>query len=228
MNSSATQSGSIDPHRLRWHGALFAAAGFILSRAMSATWRLQIEGAEPVLVEIKKGPVIYCMWHNRLALGMPIHRWFLARQPHLRLVAMVSASKDGAVLARYMEHLGVQPVRGSSSRRGARALLEFISWGKKGYNLVITPDGPRGPRCEVQEGVIVLAQMTGMPIVPVSSKIHSKKIFGSWDAFQLPFPFSRCAVHVGELLRVPREASDGERETARRTLEQRMLDLTED
>jgi lysophospholipid acyltransferase (LPLAT)-like uncharacterized protein len=228
MNSSSTQSDIVDPHRLRWHGVLFAATGFLLSHAMAATWRLRFEGVEPVLAEMKKGPVIYSMWHNRLALGMPIQRWFWARQPHQRLGAMVSASKDGAVLARYMEHFGVQPVRGSSSRRGARALLEFITWGKKGYNLVITPDGPRGPRCKVQEGVIVLAQMTGLPIVPVSARIHSKKVFGSWDAFQLPLPFSRCDVRMGEILRVPREASDAERESARRTLEQGMLDLTED
>ena len=107
-------------------------------------------------------------------------------------------------------------------------MREFITWGNKGYNLVITPDGPRGPRCEVQMGIIMLAQMTGMPIVPVSSKIHSKKIFGSWDAFQLPLPFARCEVRMGEILRVPREADDVVREAARCMLEQRMLDLTED
>ena len=195
---------------------------------MSATWRLRFEGVEPVLAEMNRRPVIYCTWHNRIALGMPIQRWFLARQPHQQLAAMVSASRDGAVLARFAEHNGVQPVRGSSSRRGAQALLELVRWGERGYNLVITPDGPRGPRCEVQEGVIVLAQMTGMPIVPVSSKIHSKKIFGSWDAFQLPLPFARCEVRMGEILRVPREADDVVREAARCMLEQRMLDLTED
>ena len=223
------KSGVVVPQTLRWHGALAAAAGYGVTRLFGSTWRMDLEDASDSLAAIGNRQVIFSLWHNRLLLAIPSYRkFFLARQPHRRLAALVSASKDGAILARLMEHHGVQPVLGSSSRRGAQALRELSSWAKRGYDFAITPDGPRGPRCEVQMGIIMLAQMTGMPIVPVSSKIHSKKIFGSWDAFQLPLPFSRCDVRIGETLRVPREASDAERETARRTLEQRMLDLTED
>ena len=85
------------------------------------------------------------------------------------MAAMVSASKDGGFLASILECFGVQPVRGSSSRRGPQALLELTGWAERGYDLAITPDGPRGPRYVVQEGIIALAQVTGLPIVPASS-----------------------------------------------------------
>ena len=87
------------------------------------------------------------------------------------------------MLARFFEHHGVQPVRGSSSRRGARALRELTRWADKGYDLAITPDGPRGPKYAVQGGVITLAQLTGLPIVPFLAHTHSKKIFNSLGYF---------------------------------------------
>src|SRR4030095_14421736 len=90
------------------------------------------------------------------------------------LAAMVSASKDGALLARILEDFGVQPVRGSSSRRGPQALLELTTWSERGYDLAITPDAPRGPCYIVQEGVMSLAQLTSLPVVPVSCELHPK------------------------------------------------------
>src|SRR5262249_17493705 len=112
---------------------------------------------------------------NRLGLALPLYRYYLARhQPERRLAAMVSASRDGGLLARILELFGVEPVRGSSSRRGPQALREMISWGERGYDLAITPDGPRGPCYTVQEGVISTAQITGLPIVPVSYRLNWK------------------------------------------------------
>ena len=229
MNRPARQSDVAAPTRLSWHGILAATASYFVSRALGATVRISMKGNTRGMAELPDGPVILCLWHNRLALGLPFYRsFFLTAHPHRRVAVLVSASRDGALLARLFEHHGVQPVRGSSSRRGAQALRELTDWAGKGYDLAITPDGPRGPKYVVQEGVIMLAQITGLPIVPFSGQIHSKKILGSWDGFQLPFPFSRCDVHVGEFLRVPREADDEEREAARQTLERRMLDLTID
>ena len=90
---------------------------------------------------------------------------------------MVSASRDGGILAGILEQFGVKPVRGSSSRRGPQALLEMTTWAERGYDLAITPDGPRGPRYKVQEGVISAAQLTGLPIVPVgvSSQLENPR-----------------------------------------------------
>ena len=106
--------------------------------------------------------------------------------------AIVSASRDGAFLTGILEYFKVQPVRGSSSRRGPQALLELTTWAERGYDLAITPDGPRGPRYVVQDGVISLAQLTGLPIVPVSYYVNWKIRVKSWDRFQIPLPFSLC------------------------------------
>ena len=223
------KSDVVVPNTLRWHGALAAAAAHSVTRLFDSTWRLNLEDADDTLAAIGNRQVIFSLWHNRLLLAPPSYRkFFLARQPHRRLAALVSASKDGAILARVMEHHGIQPVLGSSSRRGAQALRELTSWAKRGYDFAITPDGPRGPRYEVQPGAVMLAQITGLPIVPASATVGWKKEFSSWDAFKLPLPFSCCQIRIGEMVHVSRGADEIEREAARRTLQERMDALTED
>jgi lysophospholipid acyltransferase (LPLAT)-like uncharacterized protein len=138
---------------------------------------------------------------------------------------MVSASKDGGFLAAILECFRVEPVRGSSSRRGRQALLELTTCAKRGYDLAITPDGPRGPRYQVQDGVMSLAQVTGLPVVPFSFRAQWKIQAKSWDRFQIPLPFSRCELVMGEQMLVPREASDDERKELRRQLEHRLNSL---
>jgi len=144
------------------------------------------------------------------------------------LAAMVSASKDGGLLAAALERFQVQPVRGSSSRRGRQALLELTSWAERGYDLAITPDGPRGPCYVMQEGIISLAQLTGFAIVPVSSNLSWKIRVKSWDRFQIPLPFSRCEMIYEKPIRVPRDASAEQREALRQQLEQRLRAITQD
>jgi lysophospholipid acyltransferase (LPLAT)-like uncharacterized protein len=173
---------------------------------------------------------IYCVWHNRLALSLVAYRRYIIRfrQPKRRLAALVSASRDGALLAYALELFGAQPVRGSSSRRGRQALLELTTAAERGLDLAITPDGPRGPCYVIQPGVVSLAQVTGLPIVPVSYHLSRKLRLSSWDRFQVPLPFARCTFKIGELVRVPRESSDEEREGIRKLLEQRMRAITQD
>ena len=229
MTTPTRKSGVVIPHTLRWHGALAASVAHNVTRLFDSTWRLELEDSSDTLAAIGNRQVIFSLWHNRLLLAPPAYRkFFLARQPHRRLAALVSASKDGAILARVMEYHGRQPVLGSSSRRGAQALRELNSWAKLGYDFAITPDGPRGPRYEVQPGAVMLAQITGLPIVPASATVEWKKEFNSWDAFKLPLPFSRCNIRIGEMVQVPRDADDIDREAARRTLQERMEALTED
>src|SRR6185295_11123120 len=104
------------------------------------------------------------------------------------------------LLARVLELNGVEPVRGSTSRRGRQALLELVTWAERGFDLAITPDGPRGPCYVVQDGVIALAQLTGLPIVPVSYHLRWRIRLKSWDRFQIPLPFGPCIAYVGEPL----------------------------
>ncbi len=141
---------------------------------------------------------------------------------------MVSASRDGGFLSGVLECFGVQPVRGSTSRRGPQALRELTTWAKRGYDLAITPDGPRGPCYVVQDGIIALAQLTEMPIVPVSYHLGWKIRLKSWDRFQIPLPFSRCEMFYEKPIRVPRGASESERETFRLRLEVALKGISQD
>lgn len=222
-------SGVVVPHRLRWHKRLAAAFVYGLIRAVSVTLRWRFEDQSGLFHQTPAQPVILCTWHNRLALSLMVYVKHPQKlQPGRRLAAIVSASRDGAVVAHILELFGVQPVRGSSSRRGPQALLELTTWAERGYDLAITPDGPRGPCYVVQEGVIALARLTGMPIVPVSYEVNRKIRLRSWDRFQVPLPLSRCLTRMGEPLRVPREADDAERERLRQELENRLKEMTRD
>lgn len=222
-------SGVVVPNAPRWHQRLAAWLVFALVRAVSATLRCRLTDRSKFFDGGPVGPAIYCVWHNRLALCLvPYFGYVRQHNQTPGMAAMVSASKDGALLAAILERFGVQPVRGSSSRRGPQALLELVSWAERGYDLAITPDGPRGPCYVVQEGVIALAQVTGFPIVPASYFLAWKVRPRSWDRFQIPVPFSRCEMVIGPPVRVPREASDAERETLRQQLEQVLKGLSRD
>ena len=226
--AAAESSRVVVPRQLRWHQSLLAALVYFLIRAVGLTLRREWRDHSGLLATTTQ-PVIFCVWHNRLALSLLVHRDYVQQlQPTRRLAAIVSASRDGAMVARVLEHFDALPVRGSSSRRGPQALLELTRVAAQGRDLAITPDGPRGPCYVVQEGVIALAQLTDLPIVPVSYHLNWKFRTKSWDGFQIPFPFARWTVTFGEPVRVPREATDSEREQARRDLETRLKNLTVD
>jgi len=223
------QSGVVVPHKPKWPQRLAASLVYLLVRVVSATIRYEWRDTSGLLSVDKSQPVIFCVWHNRLALCLEVSRIFLRDiQRPCKLAAMVSASKDGGLLARVLEHFDVQPVRGSTSRRGRQALLELIGWAEQGYDLAITPDGPRGPCYVVQEGVIALAQLTGRPILPVSYQLTWKITVKSWDRFQIPLPFTKCVMHLTPPIYVPREISEDEREQLRAEVETRLKSVTVD
>src|SRR5690348_17161734 len=139
------RSGVVVPYKPKWHGEVAAFGIWALGRSLSATWRLRVR-EEMGLPPTHKGPLIAAIWHNRLALAMPVWKWWQKSHPRENLAALISASRDGALLARTFSYFGIKPIRGSSSRRGAQALLELTSALHDGLNVAITPDGPRGPR----------------------------------------------------------------------------------
>jgi lysophospholipid acyltransferase (LPLAT)-like uncharacterized protein len=222
-------SGVVVPHKPYWYQRLGARLVHLLVWCVSATLRYRWTDHSGYFDAGSAGPAIYCVWHNRLALCL-IEYYAYARKRSRTpgMAALVSASRDGGFLASILERFRVQPVRGSSSRRGPQALLELTGWAERGYDLAITPDGPRGPRYVVQEGIMGLAQVTGLPIVPASYYLGWKIQVKSWDRFQIPLPFSRCEMIIGRPVRVPREASDTEREALRQQLEQALRDISRD
>jgi lysophospholipid acyltransferase (LPLAT)-like uncharacterized protein len=223
------RSGVVVPHAPKWHQRLGAFLLFVSLRGLLLTVRCRMRARSEYFSPNAPTPVIFCIWHNRLATCVKVLDQH--RRPHnsgAGMAALVSASKDGAFLARILEWFRVQPVRGSSSRRGAQAMLEMTTWAERGYDLTITPDGPRGPCYKIQDGITSLAQLTGLPIVPVAMNLNWKISVKSWDRFQIPLPFARCEVRVGKSFRVPAEASDAAREELRQQLEAELRAITKD
>lgn len=232
---SKPQRKPVIPQEATFAGKVAAALTYALVRSVDTTVRynwIVHPSAEEAIVS---GPVIFATWHNRLALSLMVYvrlcrmfrrsgRWVVLAP---RMAAMVSASRDGGLLARVLGHFGVQPVRGSSSRRGPQALLELTTWAERGYDLAVTPDGPRGPREVVQEGVVALAQLTGLPIVPAICSARWRYVARSWDRFQVPIPFSRCDAVVGRVFHVERDADSEKREALRAGLQQCLREISE-
>jgi len=215
--------GVVVPHTPNRSQRFVAWTVFLLERLLTLSLRCRWRDHSGLADAPADQPVIFCLWHNRLAISMIVHR----RHPR-KLAALVSASKDGALLAAVLGKFGVEQIRGSSSRRGPQALLELTSHAKKGYDLAVTPDGPRGPRYVVQQGVIALAQVTGLPIIPVTCNTQPKICLKSWDRFQIPLPFSRCELILNEPIFVTREADEAEREECRSELQARLRHSSED
>ena len=171
-------------------------------------------------------PVIFLLWHNRV-LTLPA-LWSLLSKRERPAVVLTSASKDGAVVAAAMKVFRMDSVRGSSSRRGAAALVALRRALGDGMDVCITPDGPKGPRYEMQPGVIKLAQSTGAPIVFVHLDCPSAWRLKTWDKLVIPKPFSHVRVIVDGALVVPRDLDEAGFETERARIEAAMLALTED
>lgn len=144
-------------------------------------------------------PLVFALWHGEV-FAFPYKRgdW--------RIFTIVSRSQDGEYLARLLQHQGIFPLRGSSSRGGLAALLRGAKiMAKENMHACITVDGPRGPRHEVKNGALYLAHRAGAYIVPMRALYPSAKVFGSWDKFRLPYPFSRVTMIFGEPYRIEAE-----------------------
>lgn len=221
--------GPVVPHRPKWHQRLVATLIYIFVRSLATTVRFKLDDQCGIFSEVPKEKLIFAIWHNRLVLAIILYRRYISdRDPSRQMASMVSASKDGGMLTRVLELFRVQPVRGSSSRRGAQALREMAAWAERGLDLSITPDGPRGPRYVVQHGAIATAQLTGLVIVPVSYHVNWKFQLKTWDRFQIPLPFCLCEVTTAPAIRVPREATDAEYEALRKKLEDDLRRITRD
>ena len=224
------KSGVIVPHAPTWYQRAGAWLVYLLLRTLARTLRYRWNDHGGVLETSWDRPVIFCILHNRLALCMEAYQVYTRHNRRSGMAAIISASRDGGFLAAILERFGVQPVRGSSSRRGPQAMLELVTWAERGYDLAITPDGPRGPRYSLAEGAAGLAQITGRQILPVSYYLKWKIQLNSWDGFQIPLPFSICEVNLGRVFQVTPDscASDAARETFRQTLEAELRSITRD
>ena len=197
-------------------GLRFRLAGSVgrwLVRALMATVRFEVEAEAQYRDMIERGqPVIFALWHGRL---LPLTYY----QRKQNITAIISRSKDGEYVSRLVEGWGYRTVRGSTSRGGSSALRSLVKAARAGQSLAITPDGPRGPRQQLQPGVITAAQLTGLPILPLACGVSKAWWPGGWDRFCVPKPFARVTVMYGEPRWVARDASQEELERHARELE---------
>lgn len=228
MPAKPTRSGPVVPKKPSFAATLGAVCIAMLGKGLGRSFRVQVNDQSGLISVPDPKPLIFALWHNRLALSMVV--WTRYVKPYRNgsgLVALISASRDGAFLSEVLRRFDVQAVRGSSSRRGPQALRELTTWINKSFNVAITPDGPRGPRYCVQEGVISLARITGAPIIPVGINLQWKKLLKSWDGFQIPCPFSRCALTFGPPVYVPEDSDSPQREEKRLLLENVLRNLNQ-
>jgi len=170
-----------------------------------ATCRVQrVLGLEQARATVREShSVIPVYWHQHTLFGV---RALLDLRPDgLKVGFLISPSVDGTAPAMLVGKVGGHVVRGSSTHTGARALRDYYETiVKQQISPAITPDGPRGPLHEFKPGAVMLAQLTGKPILPVSIAASHTWRFGTWDRFELPLPFSRIVIAYGEPVKMPR------------------------
>ncbi len=186
---------------------------------IGSTLKLEIKGEVEVLDSSRRSPLIYALWHNRLFV-LP-YAWRKCH-PSRKLVALASASKDGAALEAAVREFGMDVVRGSSSRRAVAALVAMKKAVNSGNDGAITPDGPRGPKYKIQPGIVKLAQSSGCPIVMLHVDYHGTWKLKTWDGFLIPRPFSHVEV-ILETFLVPKTLTAEEFESVRVKLEKAMM-----
>ena len=201
-------------------GAVWLAS--LLLKALCRTLRYRILDEAGFLRGPYPTPVIMLIWHNRI-LAMPA--LFVRRYPKRKgLIVLTSPSRDGAYLAEFVRQFRMGAVRGSSSRRGAAALLHLTRRVEERYDICITPDGPRGPRYRLQPGALLLAQRAGVPLMPFLIEYSRYWRLKSWDGFAIPKPFSQVTVTLLPMVTVPPDLSEQAFERARAGIETAMVE----
>lgn len=165
-------------------------------------------------------PFILAFWHGRILMmpkswraGVPIHM-------------LISQHRDGQLIARTVAHFGIRTVQGSTTRGGSAALRAMLKFLKAGECVGITPDGPKGPRMRASDGIVAVARLSGVPILPATFATSRRRLLGSWDRFAVALPFSRGVFVWGDPITVPKEAGEAEMEAARLAVEASLNAIT--
>jgi lysophospholipid acyltransferase (LPLAT)-like uncharacterized protein len=206
--------------RSPWLIGLVGLLGAMLIRVWMSTVRLRIAYAGKDVVhpaDARKVRYIYAFWHESI-LAPTVFR--------LKISVLISQHADGELIAQACRHLGFGVVRGSSTRGGVSALLGMLSVSKQRH-LMVTPDGPKGPRRQLALGIIFLASATGLPIVPVGVGFSKAWRLGSWDRFAVPWPFSTTVCVAGPPIHIPAHLDRNGLQRYRRLVEEEFARATQ-
>jgi lysophospholipid acyltransferase (LPLAT)-like uncharacterized protein len=218
--SDLARSGRV--HQLPLLTRCLIRLGSILVNLLCATLRYKVIDEAGFLEKPFPRPVVLLVWHNRI-LAMPaVYRRYYPKRKGL--LVLTSASRDGAYLSEFVRCFGMGSVRGSSSRRGAAALLDLIRNLEAGFDLCITPDGPRGPRYSLGPGALLLSERCQVPLLPLLVEYSAFWRFKSWDGFAVPKPFSKVTITALPLIEIETAESEAAFEEKRKQVETRMTE----
>ncbi|MDD8027421.1 MAG: lysophospholipid acyltransferase family protein [Acidobacteriota bacterium] len=199
------------------------AAMDFLGRPLISLWmrslRLRVEGESAYRKLRRTGrPVVILVWHGKI-FSAP---WMFRKRG---IMPLVSPSQDGELIARLIDNWGYKVIRGSGSHSMKRAWIVMMRELRAGGEVLIVPDGPRGPDRELKLGAVKLGAETGALLVPYTFASVRKKVFRSWDRFEVPRPFARAAALFGEPIEIPRGISDQALEDERVRVERILREL---
>ena len=179
-------------------------------RAIGATLKFEVEGWEH---HTDRDPLVYCFWHNRI----PIATYFWRRRG---IVVMSSRSFDSEYIARFIQRFGYGAAKGSSTRGALAGLIQMIRAVRSGKSAAFTVDGPRGPIYEAKPGALLLAKKTGAAILPFSISLDRCWRLPSWDRIEIPKPFAKAQVVIGERIYVKDADDEAEQLRFQRALDE--------
>jgi len=205
--------------RKRFEARLISILGYRVCAALGATWTWRVEGAERYDEVVRSGrQPIMAFWHGRI---LPSTIFFKRRG----IVVITSENFDGEWIAGIIERFGYGTARGSTSRGGAKALVQMKKDMEAGKPTGFTIDGPRGPAKVAQAGAVWLSKVTGNPVLPFHVEADRHWTVNSWDRTQIPKPFSTVSMAIGEPFVVPADADDADIEQSRQQLETTLRQL---
>jgi lysophospholipid acyltransferase (LPLAT)-like uncharacterized protein len=183
-----------------------------LIRAIGTTLRFEVHGWEH---HTEAEPLVYSFWHNRI----PVATYFWRRRG---IVVMSSQSFDSEYIARFIQRFGYGAAKGSSTRGARAGLIQMIRAVRAGKSAAFTVDGPRGPLYQAKPGAVMLAAKAGAALLPFSISLDRCWRLPSWDGLEIPKPFARAVVVIGERMYVPEDAGNeaGQHQRLQRVLEE--------
>ena len=181
------------PHKLKWHQRALLTVLAWLMRLWGRTLRFHWGSDVQAIMDADHPPSVIILWHNRLFTAPLFYRRYFRRR---QLANLISASKDGAWFAAFVDRLGMRSVRGSRHKRATQAVRDLIAVHQEGADIAVTPDGSRGPIYDMKAGAVTVALKTGAPIILLSFNHSGAWRLKSWDRFYIPYPFSKVEVRI--------------------------------
>jgi lysophospholipid acyltransferase (LPLAT)-like uncharacterized protein len=168
--------------------------GSALLRVLTASLRNTLQDEAGLFDPARISPLILAIWHNRILCAPALFEFYGKRRR--KLTILTSSSRDGSLLAGVTNAFGIKAVRGSSSKNGVQALRQLKTLVDNGHDIVIAPDGPRGPRYSIAPGILFLSRTLKIPIAPAAITLGAYRELPTWDRFRVPHPFTTCHLRI--------------------------------